>query len=141
MRHGAVESDMVRITGIVLAMVVLCAVSGCSGGSAFTPASGPFAGVFMASGAPTGQFTLTYTEGLIGGTGSLTVNGDLVPVSISAVLQGERFSGTITNVNLGNGTISGVFNDRSHISGTFRFEDTAQTVLLEGTYVAVAPAN
>jgi hypothetical protein len=117
-------------------ILVIALVAGCGSGSPFVPAVGPFSGVLTTNGQPTGQFQFTYGQGAIGGTGMLTIDGNLVPVSIAASVQGISFSGELRNVNLGGGTFTGVFNSDTISSGSFTYIDTAQTVNLSGTWTA-----
>lgn len=127
-----------RVALSFAALLGLLACCACGSAAPFAPVVGPFSGALTAGGAPTGQFQFTYGQGTIGGTGTLTINGDLVPVSISAVLQGRSFAGELRNENLGSGQFSGTFGSQASAVGTFTFVDTAETVSLDGTWSAQA---
>jgi hypothetical protein len=121
-----------------LAGLLLCAA--CGGGTPFVPATGPFTGTMSTPvDGPLGQLSFTYTDGLIGGTATLTIDGNLGPLSVSAVVSGKGLAGEARNVNLGGGDFVGVFQDETHSSGTFTFVDTAETVLISGTWIANVP--
>jgi hypothetical protein len=119
-------------------VLVLLILASCSG-SEFIPLVGPFSGTLTTADGPVGQFTFTVTDRQLGGTGTLTLDSNLVPVSIIGPLTGELINGDMQNVNLGSGDFIGHFSSTTSASGTFTFVDSAQTINLSGTWTALAP--
>ena len=115
----------------------LLLLNACGGGKGFVPATGPFSGTLTTTAGPLGQFTFTTTtDGLLQGTGTLTISGNLVPVSITGLLAGTSITANLTNVNLGGGDFKGNFVSKNIALGTFTYVDAAQTVHLSGTWQA-----
>jgi hypothetical protein len=124
---------------LIATLALVCL--GCGNGSDFQPVVGPFSGTLQTASGPVGQFTFTYTDGLLGGTGAMTIDGNLVPVSFSAVVNGKTLSGELRNATLGGGEVTGIFLDAAHGSGSFEYVDTAETIHLTGTWTAVATVS
>src|SRR5688572_25768669 len=120
----------------LIAVLLLCVSCGTS--SPFEPVVGPFSGEFIVAGESVGVLSFTTQGNLIGGTGSIEILGETHPVSISANRVDKSVTGTVRNVQLGTGNLSGSFQDLNSISGAFNYTDNAQTVLLEGQWSAEA---
>ena len=116
--------------------LVLLVGASCGSGSPFRPAVGPFSGEFIVEGQVVGDFTLTTTGGLLGGTGSLTHNEQTVNVSISATITGLEISGTVSNASLGSGSMVGLFSDQFNLSGEFNYQDNGGISTTAGTWTA-----
>jgi hypothetical protein len=107
----------------------------CDGGSGFVPEIGPYAGEFVAGEEVVGTFNLTYTGGLLGGTGSLTHFDYTATVTISAALNGHEISGTVENATYGSGPFEGRFSGNGNTGiGTFSFTDIPGNKTTEGTW-------
>ncbi len=123
----------------VLVALVIC--SSCGGGNPFVPAVGPFTGELMVGDAVIGGFTLTTTNGLLGGTGTLTHNDQPVNITISATVDNQHISGTISNASLGAGNFMGDFSDVNTLGGQFNYQDIGQISITTGTWTASALAG
>jgi len=123
--------------GLKLTLMALCllVMAGC-GGSDFKPETGPFNGTFSDGSTQLGTFTFTVTDGLVGGTGTLTHNGFQVNVSISAVISGASISGTVSNSSVGTGGFVGSFSNEGSAQGTFDFHGTLDQKVTSGTWSA-----
>lgn len=124
---------VMRVFAVGLAVLI---AASCSGSSLFFPAIGPFRGEFMVEGEVIGNFNLTTTSGLLGGTGTLTHNDQPVNISISATIDGMEVSGTVSNASLGSGGISGLFADENNLSGQFNYQDKGGISTTTGTWTA-----
>ena len=121
-------------------VIFLLLSSACNGGGPFIPLAGPFNGELTLASAAIGTFTLTYADGLLGGTGTLVHNGQTVTVAISAVVSGSSINGQLTNAAVGSGAFTGQFNKRDRAYGDFDFTDTALQHKTTGTWImATAP--
>jgi hypothetical protein len=116
-----------------LALIALLCLGGCGGGG-FVPDAGPYVGTFTANGQDIGQLTLTFTGGLLGGTGTLIHNDQSVTVTISALMQEKQIGGTINNASLGNGEFDGQFTSVVAAQGTFVYTDAGDISTTTGTW-------
>lgn len=118
-----------------MAVVTLLVFStACTGGSPFIPVAGPFNGQLSHASDAIGSFSLTYADGLLGGTGTLLHNGQTVTLAISAVVSGSSINGQLTNAAVGSGALTGQFSKRDHAYGDFDFTDTATQSKTTGTW-------
>lgn len=127
---------VIRVCAIGLVLLV---ATSCSGSSSFSPAIGPFSGEFIVEGEVIGDFTLTTTSGLLGGTGTLTHNNQPVNISISATVIGMEIAGTVSNASLGSGEIVGSFGNQENMSGLFNYQDFGGVNITSGTWTASIP--
>ena len=111
-------------------------LAGC-GGSEFMPHPGPFSGGFSSGEVVLGSFTLTVTDGLVGGTGSLMHNALPINVSISGVISGKSISGQVVNASIGAGEFTGSFRNEETALGNFVFHGSTDQQTTSGTWLAV----
>ena len=126
----------IRVCTVLIALVIC---SSCGSGTPFVPAVGPFTGELLVEGVVVGGFTLTTTNGLLGGSGTLTHNDQPVNVTISATVDNQHVAGTISNASLGEGSFIGDFSDVNNLSGQFNYQDIGQISITTGTWIAAIP--
>lgn len=131
---GKILSMFKRSICLLLALLALAV--GCSGGTAFVPDLGAFAGQFISDSAAIGNFSVNVTTGSFGGGGSLVHNSQNVEVAISATITGSSISGRVENASLGHGSFTGHFVGGSHAEGEFTYTDAAGLSTTSGTWLA-----